>query len=123
VGRRRDRRPDRAAGCRRASSSRPPSPSSASAEIAAPPDKVYALVADPRSWKQWSAWNRRDPQMLIEYGGPAGRHGREVDLEEQEPGRRRDDLHLPRSRRSGSPSISISPISAPPRKASFASSP
>jgi hypothetical protein len=41
-----------------------------SAEIAAPPDKVYALVADPRSWKQWSAWNRRDPQMLIEYGGP-----------------------------------------------------
>jgi uncharacterized protein YndB with AHSA1/START domain len=41
-----------------------------SAEIAAPPDKVYALVADPRGWKQWSAWNKRDPQMQIVYGGP-----------------------------------------------------
>jgi len=41
-----------------------------SAEIAAPPDKVFALVADPRGWKQWSAWNRRDPQMQIEYSGP-----------------------------------------------------
>jgi len=41
-----------------------------SREIAAPPEKVYALVADPRSWKQWSAWNKRDPQMQIEYGGP-----------------------------------------------------
>ena len=40
------------------------------AEIAAPPEKVYALVADPRGWKQWSAWNKRDPQMQIEYGGP-----------------------------------------------------
>jgi hypothetical protein len=41
-----------------------------SAEIAAPPDKVYALVADPRGWKQWSAWNRRDPTMQIDYSGP-----------------------------------------------------
>jgi uncharacterized protein YndB with AHSA1/START domain len=41
-----------------------------SLEIAAPPEKVYALVADPRAWKQWSAWNKRDPQMQIEYGGP-----------------------------------------------------
>ena len=41
-----------------------------STEVAAPPEKVYALVADPRGWKQWSAWNRRDPQMQIEYGGP-----------------------------------------------------
>lgn len=40
------------------------------AEIAAAPDKVYALVADPRGWKQWSAWNKRDPQMQIEYSGP-----------------------------------------------------
>jgi len=40
------------------------------AEIAAPPEKVYALVADPRGWKQWSAWNRRDPQMRIDYSGP-----------------------------------------------------
>lgn len=43
------------------------------AEIVAPPDKVYALVADPRGWKQWSAWNKRDPQMQIDYSGaPSG---------------------------------------------------
>ncbi|MEP7300497.1 MAG: SRPBCC family protein [Caldimonas sp.] len=41
-----------------------------STEIAAPAEKVYALVADPRGWKQWSAWNKRDPQMQITYSGP-----------------------------------------------------
>jgi uncharacterized protein YndB with AHSA1/START domain len=43
--------------------------------IAAPPDKVYALVADPRAWKAWSVWNRRDPGMTIEYSGPASGAG------------------------------------------------
>ena len=43
--------------------------------VAAPPDKVYALVADPRGWKEWSVWNRRDPAMRIEYGGPASGAG------------------------------------------------
>ena len=38
--------------------------------INAPADKVYALVANPRHWKQWSVWNQRDPQMQIEYAGP-----------------------------------------------------
>ena len=38
--------------------------------IDAPVDKVYALVVDPRSWKRWSIWNQRDPQMQIEYSGP-----------------------------------------------------
>jgi uncharacterized protein YndB with AHSA1/START domain len=38
--------------------------------IAAPPDRVYALVADPRGWAQWSVWNQRDPKMQIEYSGP-----------------------------------------------------
>ncbi len=41
-----------------------------SAVINAPPDKIYALVADPRGWKQWSVWNQRDPAMQIEYAGP-----------------------------------------------------
>lgn len=36
----------------------------------APPDKVYPLVASPRQWKQWSAWNQRDPDMQIDYSGP-----------------------------------------------------
>lgn len=43
---------------------------SRSITINAPADKVYALVADPRGWKQWSVWNRRDPNMHIEYSGP-----------------------------------------------------
>ncbi|MDM4767854.1 SRPBCC family protein [Pelomonas sp. SE-A7] len=38
--------------------------------IKAAPDKVYALVANPRQWKQWSIWNQRDPNMTIEYSGP-----------------------------------------------------
>ncbi len=41
-----------------------------SIEIAAPPAKVYPLVANVRTWKEWSAWNRRDPDMTIVYSGP-----------------------------------------------------
>jgi uncharacterized protein YndB with AHSA1/START domain len=41
-----------------------------SVEIAAAPSKVYPLIASPREWKNWSAWNRRDPAMKIEYSGP-----------------------------------------------------
>lgn len=44
---------------------------SRSIQVQAGPDQVYALVADPRHWKQWSVWNRRDPAMQIEYSGPA----------------------------------------------------
>lgn len=43
---------------------------SRSASIQAAPDKVYDLIADPRHWKSWSAWNRRDPNMDITYSGP-----------------------------------------------------
>jgi len=38
--------------------------------IEAPPERVYALVADPRAWKRWSVWNERDPAMRITYSGP-----------------------------------------------------
>ena len=48
---------------------------SRSTSIAAPPDKVFALVADTRRWKEWTVWNRRDPQMQIEYSGPASGPG------------------------------------------------
>lgn len=41
-----------------------------SVSIKAAPDKVYALVANPKMWKQWSVWNQRDPGMTIEYSGP-----------------------------------------------------
>jgi uncharacterized protein YndB with AHSA1/START domain len=38
--------------------------------INAPAEKVYALISDPREWKRWTVWNRRDPAMRIEYAGP-----------------------------------------------------
>ena len=41
-----------------------------STRIAAPPDKVYALIADPREWKRWTVWNQRDLAMQITYSGP-----------------------------------------------------
>jgi uncharacterized protein YndB with AHSA1/START domain len=40
-----------------------------SVEMAAAPDRVYPLIADPREWKRWSVWNRRDPAMAMEYSG------------------------------------------------------
>lgn len=43
--------------------------------VNAPPDKVYALVVDPRRWKEWTVWNRRDPSMQISYSGPASGSG------------------------------------------------
>jgi uncharacterized protein YndB with AHSA1/START domain len=48
---------------------------SRSVQVAAAPETLYALVADPRKWKQWSVWNRRDPAMAIEYSGPASGAG------------------------------------------------
>jgi uncharacterized protein YndB with AHSA1/START domain len=38
--------------------------------VAAPADKVWALLQDPREWRRWTAWNRRDPGMKISYSGP-----------------------------------------------------
>jgi uncharacterized protein YndB with AHSA1/START domain len=37
--------------------------------INAPASKVYPLIADPRQWKQWAVWNRRDPAMQMQYSG------------------------------------------------------
>ena len=79
-----------------------------STEIAASTSKVYPLVADPRGWKQWSAWNRRDPQMQIDYSGPPSGMGAkwawksksqgdgEMTFTAAEPGRRvAFDLYFP----------------------------
>jgi uncharacterized protein YndB with AHSA1/START domain len=41
-----------------------------SVTIAAPADKVYALIAAPCEWKRWTVWNQRDPDMHIQYAGP-----------------------------------------------------
>ena len=41
-----------------------------SIEINAAPRKVYDLVVEPKRWKDWSVWTRRDPDMRITYSGP-----------------------------------------------------
>ena len=38
--------------------------------IAAPPQKVYDLVADFHQWPLWSPWEEIDPEMQRTYGGP-----------------------------------------------------
>jgi uncharacterized protein YndB with AHSA1/START domain len=41
-----------------------------SIQINAPADRIYDYVVEPRKWKEWSVWARRDPQMRIVYSGP-----------------------------------------------------
>ena len=43
---------------------------SRSIAIDASADRVYDLIADPRLWKGWSVWHRRDPAMDVTYSGP-----------------------------------------------------
>lgn len=38
--------------------------------IAAPPQRLYGLVAVPRRWPEWAIWNRRDPAMALSFFGP-----------------------------------------------------
>ena len=57
-----------------------------SVQIAAAPDKVYPLIAAPKAWKQWSAWNQRDPAMEIVYSGPEMGPGATWDWKSQKEG-------------------------------------
>ncbi|MBV8659111.1 MAG: SRPBCC family protein [Burkholderiales bacterium] len=41
--------------------------------IKAKPEDIYAQLDDPKAWKAWSIWVRRDPAMQIAYGDVA--HG------------------------------------------------
>ncbi len=39
------------------------------ATLAAPPEKVYAHVADFSRWQDWSPWAAKDPEMAVEITG------------------------------------------------------
>ena len=41
-----------------------------SATMDAPPERVYAEVADFHNWTKWSPWEGLDPQMERSYSGP-----------------------------------------------------
>jgi uncharacterized protein YndB with AHSA1/START domain len=43
--------------------------------IAAPAEKIYPMIAETRKWPTWTVWNERDPNMKIEYSGPAAGAG------------------------------------------------
>ncbi|MBY4948246.1 SRPBCC family protein [Cupriavidus respiraculi] len=43
--------------------------------IDAPPDRVYALLADFREWSAWSPYEKRDPAMRRNFEGPASGPG------------------------------------------------
>jgi uncharacterized protein YndB with AHSA1/START domain len=46
-----------------------------SATVAAPPEAVYAQVADFRAWRRWSPWEGLDPALKRTYDGPAAGTG------------------------------------------------
>lgn len=55
--------------------------------IRATPEHVYALVATPRAWTRWSAWNARDPAMRVVYEGPAAGIGAKWSWDSRSEGR------------------------------------
>ena len=45
-----------------------------SASINAPPDKIFPLISDFRSWGLWSPWEKMDPELKRSYSGaPSGK--------------------------------------------------
>jgi uncharacterized protein YndB with AHSA1/START domain len=43
--------------------------------VNAPAEKIFPLIANTKSWKQWTVWNQRDPNMQITYSGPESAAG------------------------------------------------
>ena len=41
------------------------------AVIAAPPEKIFAMIEDFHRWNEWSPWDKLDPAMTRTFGGPA----------------------------------------------------
>lgn len=46
-----------------------------SATIKAPPDKIFALIADLRGWSAWSPYEKKDPDMKRTFSGSASGKG------------------------------------------------
>lgn len=43
--------------------------------IKAPPEKIFRLVNDLRSWESWSPWEKVDPAMKRSFSGPVSGEG------------------------------------------------
>ena len=59
---------------------------SRSASIAAPPDKLFALINDVREFNSWSPYVLRDPQATGRYSGPPAGPGAHYDFEGKKSG-------------------------------------
>ncbi|MBN9487153.1 MAG: SRPBCC family protein [Alphaproteobacteria bacterium] len=46
-----------------------------SANVKAPPDKIFALIADLRGWSAWSPYEKKDPDMKRTFSGAASGKG------------------------------------------------
>lgn len=46
-----------------------------SAQIEAPPERIYALIDDFTRWRDWSPWERKDPAMKRSFSGPSSGKG------------------------------------------------
>ncbi len=45
------------------------------ASIAAPPEKIFPLIADFHSWGSWSPWEKKDPALKRTFSGAASGKG------------------------------------------------
>lgn len=59
---------------------------SRTASIAAPPDKLFALINDVREFNSWSPYVLRDPQATGRYTGPAAGPGARYDFDGKKSG-------------------------------------
>jgi uncharacterized protein YndB with AHSA1/START domain len=48
---------------------------SRSAVIDAPPERIFPLIDDFARWREWSPWERLDPDLRRTYSGPASGRG------------------------------------------------
>jgi hypothetical protein len=52
-----------------------------SADMQAPPDRVFAQINDFHKWTAWSPWEKLDPALNRTYGGPESGKGTTYDWE------------------------------------------
>lgn len=59
---------------------------SRTASIAAPPDKLFALINDVREFNRWNPYALRDPQATGRYSGPAAGPGARYEFDGKQSG-------------------------------------
>ena len=55
------------------------------AVIAAPPDKVYAIIGNPKRFNEWSPWSELDPNLTYIFAGPEQGVGQKMSWKSNDP--------------------------------------